>query len=395
MNILVAFDKFKGALTATEACQRVAAGLQQTLPKAAIHQIPLTDGGDGFVEILTRSAQGERFDLEVEGPDGQPVQVQFGIVNAAQLPEPAQQFLNRSHGKIALVEMAQTTGLASLSLSSRNPWKTHSYGLGQVLAHLARSGIRDILLGVGGSATQDLGLAALVPLGLRCKDSTGTLIERPTPETWEVVDQLEWTPLFRDLNIRLACDVDNPLLGERGTAAVFACQKGLPEQDIPQLENATAGIAAKIETQLGVSPEVRNRAGSGAAGGIGYGFQAILNSTLLSGAELIECWFRLTDHIRQATHVFTGEGRADSGTLEGKGPGMILKLAEKQGVPLYFLAGQVEPGLEAQTASQTRLIAISPDSIPVEEAMRDTAKYLEEAVSRLAVELKQQSSDQP
>lgn len=389
MHAVIALDKFKGALTAPEACQRVAEALGKRFPDVTCQQIPLTDGGDGFVDILTRSAGGELYSSPITGPTGQTITATYGVVNAQQLPESAQQFLNRSQGKIALVEMAQTSGLAALEKNERDPWRTHSRGLGELLALIARSGVRDILLGVGGSATQDLGLAALQPLGLTCFDQHGAKIEFPTPATWATLTRLEWNPVFRDLNIRLACDVDNPLLGPRGTVAVFACQKGLPESEVAALEQATQRIATLIEQQLNVSTPVKDHPGSGAAGGIGFGFQAILQSSLLSGADLIQNWFSLGQHIARADCVFTGEGKADSGTLEGKGPGMVLQLASRHGKPAVCLAGQVEPGLQSQAPSNIQFIAISPSDQPVEEAMRNTAANLEKAVEGLDPEMLQ------
>jgi glycerate kinase len=388
MKILISLDKFKGALDAPTACATVQQAIRNSPIQADTQLIPLTDGGDGFASILTAAVSGELRQHKVANACGSLQEVYYGVASATQLPQEVRAMLQWQHGSFALVEMAQASGLAAISSDHRNPWKTHCTGLGQLIAHIAESGINRILLGIGGSATQDLGLPALVPLGLRLYTQTGEQINTPTPESWSSVHSIRWQPVYPNLEVVIACDVTNPLLGERGTANVFAVQKGLSPEHVPLLEQANAQIAQLLEQQLGIAPELKQTPGAGAAGGVGYGFHAILRSRIINGSQLVQDWFQLKQSVAHADLLITGEGRADMGTLDGKGPGSLLQLAHQYHKPVLFLAGQVDPLLTTNTKDrQIRWVAITPENTPLSEAIANTRDNLYQAVRQTIREI--------
>ncbi len=388
MKILIALDKFKGSLDAPAACVTVQRAIHDSSIQTDTKIIPLTDGGDGFSAILTMAIHGELRQHRVENANGSLQQVHYGVAEVSQLPQSVRAILQWQQGAFALVEMAQTSGLAAISPVHRNPWKTHCGGLGQLIAHIAQSGIRRILLGIGGSATQDLGLPALVPLGLQLLSKSGESIHTPVPECWPLIHHIRWQPIYPDLEVVIACDVTNPLLGKRGTANVFAIQKGLPKEQVPLLERANEQITQLLERHLGIQPELKQAAGAGAAGGVGYGFHAILQSRIINGSTLVQNWFQIEQSIAQTDLLITGEGRADAGTLDGKGPGALMQLAKKYHKPVLFLAGQIAPELSTHDTSQSiRWVAITPENTPLTEAMANTRTNLYQAAQRAILEI--------
>jgi glycerate kinase len=381
MRVLVAFDKFKDSMPAQRACAVAAEAVSSARGGWELDECPLSDGGEGFAEILTRSAEGTLRRAEVTGPRGGPVAAAFGLVSNDRIPDAARAMLGAAiagrEGMVAVVEMAAASGLALLEPEMRDPMRTSSLGTGQLLAAAAATGARAILLGVGGSATNDLGLGALCALGIRCTGAGGESLDPLVPADW---------PLLRGISgripgsippILIACDVENPLGGSRGALAVYGRQKGLRPEDLPALESQSARVASRICQHFGRPMELPAAPGAGAAGGIAFGLMAAANARLLPGFELVSSWIDLDDRLSAADMVITGEGRFDDSSLSGKGPGTVVRRALAQGKLVHLFAGEVEltrkiPGLLAH--------AITPAGMPRRAAFSAAEALLAEAV---------------
>jgi glycerate kinase len=283
---------------------------------------------------------------------------------------------------LGIVEMAEASGLQQVARDSRDPWQATSVGTGQLMATALAAGAEALLLGVGGSATHDLGLGALAALGLTLEDSAGDAVFPPYPAQWpriaRVAGSVKLPPLF------LACDVSNPLWGERGAAAVYGPQKGLRAADLSRLEGETVRMAELLCDWAGVAPEAAFEPGAGAAGGIAFGLRVAAGAQLVPGAELIFDWLCLAARIRAADVVITGEGRFDRSSAEGKGPGAVAVAAAAQGKPVHVFAGQIDvpardrpPGWEFHP--------ITPAGMPLAEALKSAEINLHRAVEEASL----------
>jgi len=383
MRILVAFDKFKDALTAPQACSAAASALRERFPGCDVDECPLADGGEGFSAILTAAAGGERRSVSVTGPRGETVAATFGLVEAARIPAAALAHLGEvgrrpaDYRWIGLVEMAEASGLQMVPRDQRDPWLTTTVGTGELMRAAVEAGAEAILLGVGGSATHDLGLGALAALGLRLEDAAGEPVFPPYPSAWPriaaVQGRVSLPPVF------LACDVNNPLLGARGAATVYGPQKGLAAGDLPRLEAETERLARLMLGWAGLPESALREPGAGAAGGIGFGLRVGVHARLVPGADLIGDWLDVTRRMEAADLIITGEGRFDRSSAEGKGPGALAGLAAALGKPVWILAGQVEVPLEHRRAGWN-LHAITPPGMPLPEALLSAEMNLRRAV---------------
>jgi len=384
MRVLLAFDKFKDSLTAGPACAAAARALQERHPDWQLDFCPLADGGEGFAEILTQSAGGSLSSLSVTGPRQAATNAGFGLVPWKKIPAAARVLLKLpatlpADAEIAVIEMAAASGLALLPADQRDPWQTTTLGTGQLLAAAAQAGAAAIVLGVGGSATHDLGLGALSALGLEFPSHSGENIRPPIPARWDEIERVAGKISAALPLIRIACDVSNPLLGRKGAAAVYGPQKGLLSADLIRLDHASARLGLLLCTHSGVSDALMDQPGAGAAGGIAFGLMAAARARLLPGFELVAAWLDLGNRIAAADLIITGEGRFDASSLSGKGPGAVATLALARGKPVHLFAGQVttadpRPGLT--------LHAISPAGQPLTEALAAAETNLTAAVAR-------------
>jgi glycerate kinase len=367
MRVLLAFDKFKDALTAPQACEAAAAALRAKHPGWELDLCPLTDGGEGFVEILCRGCAERIEHIEVHGPRVGRVVAPVGFVPAHALPTAARQHLDVT-GTIAVIGLASTSGLELLRPEQRDPWHTTTYGTGELMRYAAAHGAGTILLGIGGSATNDLGLGALAALGYKFPDI-------PVPARWPAITRLEGRadlpPLF------IACDVTNPLLGPRGATATFGPQKGLPAADVPRLEAEMARMAALLCATCGQPHTLTDTPGTGAAGGTSFGLMAAAGAELMPGFDLVSDWLDLPARIAAADIVLTGEGRFDATSLGGKGPGSLVAQARAAGKPAHVFAGSL--GVPADDFHH----AVTPAGLPLAESLPRTAGLLAAAVSRV------------
>jgi glycerate kinase len=384
MRALLAFDKFKDALSAPQACALAAGSLRARRPDWTLDMCPLTDGGEGFCEILTQALGGTFETHTVTGPRGEPAVARMGFVPLALIPPAARALLqieNRDskieNSLVAVVEMAAASGLALLAPEARDPWLTSTTGTGELIRLAARPGVAAILLGLGGSATSDLGLGALGALGLNFVSATGELIDPPTPSRWPEIARLDGR-LPADLPpLRIACDVANPLLGPNGAAAIYGPQKGLRPADLRRLDNEAARLALLLCTHSAKPDTLMDVPGAGAAGGISFGLMAAASAQLISGFDLVSAWLDLDSRLA-ADLVLTGEGRFDASSLSGKGPGALAARAAALGKPVHVFAGAITaapvPGLA--------LHAITPPGTPLPAALRAAATNLTATVDR-------------
>ncbi len=380
MRVLVAFDKFKDALSARAACDVTVAALRAKHPGWTFDACPLTDGGEGFAEALTNATQGRLELVEVTGPRGRRIPAPVGFIDRDRIPAPARALLPAApvNNCVALVGLASASGIELIPRGERDPWKTTTCGTGELVARAYAKKAGAILLGVGGSATNDLGLGALAALGFKFIAANGTPVAVPTPDTWERIARIE--PVTLDLPpIFIACDVTNPLLGPKGATATFGPQKGLAVDDIPKLEARLARLAALLCAACGKSPALAETPGTGATGGLPFGLMVGLGAKIVPGAALVSAWLDLPARLAAADLVITGEGRFDATSLGGKGPGELVAAARRLGKPVHVFAGRVDlpalGGIEGH--------AITPAGLPLAEALPRTAELLAATVTRI------------
>ena len=370
MHVVVAPDKFKGSLTAREVADRVAAGLNAVEPGLVVVRVPVADGGDGTVDAALAAGY-ERVPVRATGPTGEPVDTAYAVRDG-----------------VAVVEMADVSGLRLLPPDRLAPLTATSYGTGEVVRAALDQGARNVVLGIGGSASTDGGAGMLEALGVRLFDAADNPLPRGGGALADLrrVDLTGLHPAVADTRIVVACDVDNPLLGPHGAAAVYGPQKGASADDVANLDAALAHWADLVDTATGRSG-VRDRAGAGAAGGVGYAAMAVLGADLEPGIGLVLDLVRFADHLPGASLVITGEGSLDEQTLHGKAPAGVASAAAKAGVPVVTVSGRLaldraqleKAGISAAYA----LTDIEPD---VRRCLADAGPLLEKLAQGLARE---------
>ena len=343
MHILAAFDKCKDSLSAREIC-----ALGQKVASAKpfnhdVHSIPLTDGGEGFTELLTHAKKGTYHSILANDSLGEEKEVKVGIVPSGKLDLSLREFTDLpSQGNWAVVEMSSIAGLSDLPQEKRNPWLTSSVGVGQLLAGVSSLGVSAIILGIGGSSTNDMGLGALSALGVNFFDRDGKLISFPVPECWSRIAKISAEKLITLPPIRIACDVSNQLLGENGATFQFGPQKGLSANRKEKMESNMELMSERLSQIFQKPLNFRNQEGTGAAGGIAYGLSLAFDTQFVPGFSLVSKWFNLENEIKKTDLILTGEGRFDQTSLYGKGPYEIIRLASKYQKKVVLLAGSVE-----------------------------------------------------
>ncbi|MGI2124967.1 glycerate kinase [Shewanella baltica] len=345
MKIVIAPDSFKESLSALEVANAIEQGLRQAIPDCDIVKIPVADGGEGTVQSMVDATGGSIVSLEVMGPLGHRVQAHYGILGEGILGNGSNSGSNSgsvadiSASAIAVIEMASASGLHHVPREQRNPLNTTSYGTGELICDALNRGIKHIILGLGGSATNDGGAGMAQALDILLLDSQGKTLPSGGAALANLaqIDVSNAHPLLRECSFEVACDVDNPLCGERGASAIFGPQKGATPAMVKQLDTALAHYADVI-ARNGMTDH-REHAGAGAAGGMGLGVMAFLNAELKPGVEIVMKTVGLAEKIRGADLVITGEGRIDSQTVFGKTPMGVLKQAQLQGIPTIGIAG--------------------------------------------------------
>jgi glycerate kinase len=379
MRVLLAFDKFKGSLSAPQACDLALRALRGRHRDWQLDSCPLTDGGEGFADILTAAVKGQRLRVDATGPRGGLVATNIGLIAQQQIPAPVRRWLDlpesapRSHQPLAIIEMAAASGLNLLPPEQHDPWQATTYGTGQLIRAAAELGAAGILLGVGGSATNDLGLGALAALGLEFRDADGGKIRPPSPVHWLRIAAIEGELFPAVPPICIACDVTNPLLGPVGAAAVYGPQKGLRPEDLPRLEAAMERMARLLAEYCRKSPTLAETPGTGAAGGLPFGLMAAARARLAPGFELVSAWLGLGARIAAADLVLTGEGCFDVTSLSGKGPGAVATQARALGKMVHVFAGRLADGVACDGC---QLHAITPPGYSLAQAKREAPELL-------------------
>ena len=368
MKIVLAPNALKGCLTATEAAEAMARGVARACPTAEIACVPVADGGDGLADVLVNALSGETLTVTVTDPRGDPVSASFCHV------------LTR---RLAAIEMATASGLALLARDRLNPLLTTTRGTGELIAAALDLGVSHLIVGIGGSATNDGGIGMATALGVRFLDGNGKPVEPVggALATIQRIDPSGLDPRLAGVRIEAICDVDNPLLGERGAAFVYGPQKGATPAQVRELDAGLAHLAAVIERDLGL--DVRELPGAGAAGGLGAGLKAFLNAELRRGVDLVLDLVGLEGHLRGADLVLTAEGQIDFQTAFGKAPAGVAERARRFGVPCLAIAGSVGGGLDALYAlGIDAVFSLCPGPVSLAQAMAAGGDFLAAATEQ-------------
>jgi glycerate kinase len=369
-------------MPADRACDAALSGALEALGEPiALSHAPLTDGGEGFCPILTQAAGGFMEHHKVSGPLGEEVDSPLGWVKLERIPETASKLLGSKSGKLAIIEMASVAGLEQVPQAQRHPRHCTTRGVGELIRIAVAEEADAILLGIGGSATSDLGLGALEALGLQFCPSG-----QVTPAQWPAIEQITGSIELTVPPIYIACDVDNPLLGTNGAATVYGRQKGLEANEVEAFDDASARVAKQLCKFYNQSESTLKTAGSGAAGGIGFGLNVALGANYVPGFELVTAWLDLSSKIREADLVLTGEGKFDSSSLAGKGPYALLAAAYSSDTPAILLAGLAEEEA-AQTVREcfpgTAVYSITPEGTPLAHALKSAPDFLKQKVTEV------------
>lgn len=353
MKVVVAVDSFKGSLSSIEAGEIIKEGILEELSDAEVIVRPLADGGEGTVEALTIGLDGEFIDLDVTGPLGESIKARYGVV-----------------GDTAIMEMAESSGLTLVEKDKRNPLYTTTYGLGDMIIDALDKGYRNFIIGIGGSATNDIGLGMLSRLGFKFLDRDGKEVGIYGKDLKNIsdIDDINVDKRLIESKFQIACDVDNPLFGDNGAANIYGPQKGASKEDIKRLDIWAENFSNIVRRKYNKSYE--NIAGVGAAGGLGYAFKTFLNSELLSGIDIIGEFLNLEDYIKDADLAITGEGEMDYQTVMGKAPSGVAKIAKKYNVPVIGIAGSL--GKDVEKINEKGIDAyfsITPKPVTLDKAM--------------------------
>ncbi len=365
MKIVVAPDKFKGSLSAAQACAAIIEGVRRVAAEAEIVSIPMADGGEGTVEALVAATAGRLRQVRVRGPLDVKVDAIYGILGqqAAEAPNSV---------KTAVIEMAAAAGLPLLAPKLRNPLHTTTYGVGQVILDGLALDCRDFVIGIGGSATNDCGCGMAQALGVKFFDQGGN--EICTPMTGAGIgktaglDVSDIDPRISESSFVVACDVKNPLLGPTGASHVYSRQKGADDQTVAILEENMTHIIGLIEAEVG--KKLRDIPGAGAAGGLGAGMMAFLNGKLDRGIDIVMRYCRFSQRIDGAQLIITGEGRIDKSTIFGKTIAGVAEAAAEQSIPVIALAGSVaDTERQIHDIGVTAVLPICSGPMTLTEAM--------------------------
>ena len=369
MRVVVAPDSYKGSVSAVGVAAALERGVLRVFPQAEVRKIPIADGGEGTVEALVTATGGQMKQERVRGPLGEVVDACWGILG---------------DGKTAVIEMAAASGLPLVPPDRRDPRITTTYGTGELIRTALDAGLRRIIIGIGGSATNDGGTGMAQALGAKFLAADGAEL----PPGGGALAQLKTIDLsgldsrLTKTEITVACDVDNPLCGQRGAAAVFGPQKGATPAMVAELDAALVHFAGCAQAATGRN--VAELAGAGAAGGLGAGLLFFTPAKLRPGVEIVLEAVKFADLVKDAAFVITGEGRTDFQTAYGKAPVGVAKVAKQFGVPVFCISGGLGDGADdvlVQGIDATMSICSRPLSL--EECMRDGATLIEEAAARL------------
>jgi glycerate kinase len=369
MRIVVAPDSFKGSLTALAVAEAIERGIQAVLPGTEVIKVPIADGGEGTVEALVVATGGRIEERTVRGPLGEPIQARWGVLGA---------------GDTAVIEMAAASGLPLVPPQRRDPRITTTFGTGELLRAALDAGHRRIILGIGGSATNDGGTGLARALGVRFLDAAGAELPEggAALARLERIDLMDQDPRIAAAEIVVACDVDNPLTGPRGASAVYGPQKGATPEMVRLLDEALGRYARVARDATG--RDVAGTPGAGAAGGLGAGLLFFTPARLRPGVEIVLEATGFDSLVRGADLVITGEGRTDFQSAMGKAPVGVAAAAKRHGVPVLCLSGGLGDGADDVLAKGIDALAtVVPGPMALDDCMRQGASLVEAAAARI------------
>ncbi len=373
MNILVAPDSFKDSLSASEASRIISEAISAVIPSASIRQIPISDGGEGLLDALLTPLQGTLVSVSVKDPLHRTIEASYGLVD---------------QGKTAIIEMATASGLELLLIEERNPLITSTYGTGELIKDALDKGCTKIIIGLGGSATNDGGMGMIKALGGLFLDQNQQEIEEGggALNTLCSIDLSGLDKRLQHIEVICACDVSNPLTGTSGASYVYAKQKGASEDMLAVLDSNLSNYARIIKATL--NKDLEHIPGTGAAGGTAMGLLAFLDATLSPGITLITKLLQLEKHMKEAQLVVTGEGRIDAQTLHGKTIMGIASLAKKHSVPVLVFTGSIGQGIsEIYNQGVTAIFSIVNKPMSLETAIKNATQLLHASVTNVFTSL--------
>ena len=366
-TFVLAPDSFKESMTAEQACQAMQRGIQKIFADAHFIHVPMADGGEGTVDALVSCLNGQMIDCEVTGPLAtQKVKTYFGLIE---------------DGQTAVIEMAKANGIHLLEPSQRNPLLTTTFGTGEMIKSALDLGVSKIIMGLGGSITNDAGAGMAQALGAKFLDAHSNEVAGAGGQLDQIrtIDISGLDARLKQVEIVIASDVNNPLTGVNGASHVFGPQKGATAAMVQQLDQNLTYFAELVSQQLNI--DVKGIAGAGAAGGLGFGLMVFAGAGIRSGVELVIEQTQLAEKIAQADYVFTGEGGIDFQTKLGKTPYGVAQVAKRLNKPVIAFAGVVGDGIdELYALGFTQIIGINPSGFTLEDAMQNAERYLEDAV---------------
>ncbi|HGE6106677.1 TPA: glycerate kinase [Vibrio cholerae] len=370
MKVVIAPDSFKESLTAKQVCDAIQAGLARVWHDAKFVAIPVADGGEGTVQSLVDATQGRLVEVKVMGPQGKRVEAFYGMLGDNQT---------------AVIEMAAASGLHHVPLAQRDPKLTTSFGTGELIRHALDQGVTKLIIGLGGSATNDGGVGMLAALGARFTNADGDPIQLTGGGLRELthIDLQDFDPRLQNCDILVACDVNNPLCGDKGASAVFGPQKGATPEDVQLLDGALRQFGLLTEKVTGKM--VLESAGAGAAGGMGAALLAYTQAILRPGIEIVLETVQLAHQVSDADLVITGEGRIDSQTVHGKTPMGVAKVAKRFDVPVLALCGCTGDNYQAvyQCGIDAVFVAV-PRAMSLEDALKESDFNLADLAENVA-----------
>jgi len=358
MRVLTACDKFKGSMSAVEACAAVARGLGEGWE---VDECPIADGGEGFTEAMVGAAGGRMVRVEVADPLGRRVEAEYGLIG-------------EGDECAAVIEMSAASGFWRVGADERDARRATTLGTGEMMRHAVEvSAARRLFVGIGGSATTDGGAGMAHALGVRFLDGAGRVLD-PWPGAMEGLEKIDESGRIALPGVVVACDVDNPLLGERGSVKVYGPQKGAGPEDIEFLERVLARLA-----EVAGALEMAELPGAGAAGGLGFGLMRFAGARLEPGFDLVAEALGLRGRIEAADLVITGEGSLDEQTLSGKGPAGVAQMAAQAGKPVVAVAGRCDEAARASGLFR-EVLDLTSFGLSVEESIRRGSELLEKRV---------------
>jgi glycerate 2-kinase len=379
MRIVIAPDKFKGSLSAREVAGAMVEGVKLYDPSIETVVCPMADGGDGTIDAIAAATGARINEKRVRGPlEGQEVTAKWACLERGIATGSAG--IARSDVPTAVIEMAQASGYSLVPPDRRDPMTTTTFGTGELILDALDAGCAQVIVGIGGSGTVDGGTGMASALGCRFLDAAGKPLEGRggTLASIARVDASGCDPRVGPTEFLVASDVNNPLTGKEGAAAVFGPQKGATPSQVEELDRGLANLGVVVERDIGI--DVRALAGGGAAGGLGAGLAAFCGARIASGVDLVAEVVGLADLIKGADLVLTGEGSYDDQTARGKTPAGVARIAAEQGVPAVILAGRIQPG--AETAG-VPVFCVLPGPMGLDEAMRDAHRHVVSGTGRL------------